>query len=97
MKLNQNPVLFLKRSLLMASCWETGGDGNFITKLTRISKLFCKNLHRSACWDARLENIGSPLLNNYIRAAEQHRGGGAGGARLWAQGEYSMVADRRGN
>lgn len=97
MKLNQSPDLLLKRSLLMASCRGTGGDGNFITKLMRISELFCKNLHYSACWDARLENIGSPLLNNYIRAAEQHRGGGAGGARLWARGAFSMVADRRGN
>lgn len=36
-------------------------------------------MHCSLCWDARLENIGSLLLNNYIRAAEerQQEGGAA--------------------
>lgn len=30
-------------------------------------------MHCSPCWDARLENIGSLLLNNYIRAAEERQ------------------------
>lgn len=39
-------------------------------------------MHCSPCWDARLENIGSPLLNNYIRAAEECQQGGGGGVAL---------------
>ena len=65
----------------------------------------------SPCWDARLENIGSPLLNNYIRAVEERqqeggasppssvsplRSGAVWDGRRSVLPPVPLVADRRG-